>query len=328
MLRGVGRLRAGGGGASLDLDFSSGVIDSRLTCSGGANGTRVNSAGVIVAATCPRLDYDPVTLAAKGLLVEEARTNLLLNSTINGANLATQSVTVTAVAHTLTFYGTGTVTLSGVSTAGPLVGSGAYPTRSTLTFTPTAGSLTLTVSGTVQFAQLEIGSFASSYIPTAGAAVTRTADSVTMTGANFSDWFNVSAGTFVSESNVPRQVAVAGTRIFYADNGVSDSISHFSRGSGVTGVAYTDGGVDQANFTPTGVISAGVTVKIASAYALNDFAASGNGGVVGTDVSGTLPTVSTIRLGSDGAVALNGHVRSLRYYPSRLPNAQLQALTA
>lgn len=76
--------------------------------------------------------------------------------------LETQSVTVTAVAHTLSFRGTGTVTLSGVSTAGPLVGTGADDIV-TLTFTPTAGSLTLTVSGTVEEAQLERGSARSHY---------------------------------------------------------------------------------------------------------------------------------------------------------------------
>jgi len=71
--------------------------------------------------------------------------------------LSTQSVTVTAVAHTLAFTGTGTVTLSGASTSGPLVGTGAS-NRVSLTFTPTAGTLTLTVSGSVTLAQMERGS--------------------------------------------------------------------------------------------------------------------------------------------------------------------------
>jgi hypothetical protein len=70
--------------------------------------------------------------------------------------LATQSRTVTAVSHTLSFKGTGTVTLSGASTAGPLVGTGVND-RVSLVFTPSAASLTLTVSGTVTDAQLEIG---------------------------------------------------------------------------------------------------------------------------------------------------------------------------
>lgn len=72
---------------SLVLNFLQEIADSRITYSGGANGTRVNSSGVIVAATTPRFDYDPVTLAARGLLVEEARTNLLTNSGDWGTDL-------------------------------------------------------------------------------------------------------------------------------------------------------------------------------------------------------------------------------------------------
>jgi hypothetical protein len=90
-------------------------------------------------------------------------TILPANLLVNTATLSTQSVTVTADAHTLSFYGTGTVTLSGVSTAGPLVGTGAGD-RVTLTFTPTGGSLTLTVSGTVSTAQLVLGSAPLGYI--------------------------------------------------------------------------------------------------------------------------------------------------------------------
>jgi hypothetical protein len=86
------------------------------------------------------------------------RRNLLLATD----TLATQSRTVTAVAHTLSFTGTGTVTLSGASTAGPLIGTGAS-NRVSLTFTPTAASLTLTVSGSVTLAQLELGSTATNY---------------------------------------------------------------------------------------------------------------------------------------------------------------------
>ncbi len=87
-----------------------------------------------------------------------ARKNLLLATT----TLATQSVTCRAAQHTLSFKGTGTVTLSGASTAGPLVGTGAND-RVSLTFTPTAGSVTFTVSGSVTEAQLEYGAAATTY---------------------------------------------------------------------------------------------------------------------------------------------------------------------
>jgi hypothetical protein len=76
--------------------------------------------------------------------------------------MATQSATVTAAAHTLAFTGTGTVALTGASIAGPLIGTGAG-NRVSLTFTPSAGSLTMTVVGSVTLAQLELGSTATNY---------------------------------------------------------------------------------------------------------------------------------------------------------------------
>lgn len=126
--------------------------------------------------------YNGSVWVNEGLLVEsEARTNLLLNSSA----LATQNVTVTAVPHTLHFTGNGTVTLSGASTDGPLIGVGTgEENRVSLTFTPTAGTLTLTVSGDVVNADLEIGSTLSSHKPTLNATVTRAAETLTVPSAN------------------------------------------------------------------------------------------------------------------------------------------------
>lgn len=93
-----------------------------------------------------------------GIEPKTGRRNLLLATD----TMATQSLTVAAVAHTLAFTGTGTVTLTGASIAGPLVGTGAS-NRVSLTFTPIAASLTLTVVGSVTLAQLEVGSTATAY---------------------------------------------------------------------------------------------------------------------------------------------------------------------
>lgn len=71
-----------------------------------------------------------------------ARVNLLLAT----ATLSTQSVTSLATNYTLSFTGTGTVTLSGTATGVLSAGSNA--------FTATAGTLTLTVSGSVTLASL------------------------------------------------------------------------------------------------------------------------------------------------------------------------------
>ncbi len=86
-----------------------------------------------------------------------ARKNLLLAT----ETLATQSVASVAVQYVLSFYGTGSVTLSGTATQ-VLNGTGAN-SRVSVSFTPTAGTLTLTVSGSVTKAQLEPGSVAGPY---------------------------------------------------------------------------------------------------------------------------------------------------------------------
>jgi hypothetical protein len=130
-----------------------------------------------------RVNYDPITLEFLGILIENAATNILLNST--NANLATQTRTVTSgTTYTLSFYGAGRITLSGAHAA-VITGTGAYPVRRTYTFTTTTTSLTLTVnttSGGVGLAQLETGSVATSWIQTAGSPVTRAADIISLSG--------------------------------------------------------------------------------------------------------------------------------------------------
>jgi len=275
------------------------------------------------AAYGPRLDYDPSTLAAKGLLVEEQRTNLLLNS----ATLSTQSVTVTATAHTLSFYGTGTVTLSGASSAGPLIGTGVYPNRVTLTFTPTAGTLTLTVTGTVSNAQLEAGAFATSYIPTAAATVTRNADVASVGVSQFP--YSATEGSIVA--NVTPLNVAAARRAVQIDDGTENERYTLSTNSTPNGLfTVIDGGSSQAAIA-TGTPAANTDIKLAARYKVNDFALSVNGGAASTDTSGTLPIANLLmRLGSgvSSAEPLNGHIRQITYIPRRLTNAELQARTA
>ena len=65
------------------------ALDASITFSRATVASYTNAAGVLTQAASnePRFDYDPVTLAPLGLIIEEARTNLLLNSTINGTQV-------------------------------------------------------------------------------------------------------------------------------------------------------------------------------------------------------------------------------------------------
>lgn len=74
----------------LALNFLNASLDSRVTftrTTGASNpATYVNNNGYVANATNnqPRFDYNPITLACKGLLIEESRTNLLTYSQVVG----------------------------------------------------------------------------------------------------------------------------------------------------------------------------------------------------------------------------------------------------
>lgn len=65
--------------ATLNLDFTTGTLDSRLTFTRSGTGTYINSSGYVTTASTnvPRFDYDPATLAPRGLLIEGQATNLM-----------------------------------------------------------------------------------------------------------------------------------------------------------------------------------------------------------------------------------------------------------
>jgi hypothetical protein len=405
-----------GGRPALSLDFiGTNSLDSRITFTRGTTATFVGSDGFIqtAAINAPRFDYDPITLAPKGLLIEEARTNLFLQSQTfeslswskilstvssnaangpdntltadklipnNGATLSGaitfQDIAKAAAATTYTYsvfgksdgydrillrcqdsggstnranvivnVSTGAI-VTAASVGGTFTNASAKVTtykngyfRVELTFTSSTDTLLRSqiyaldsvattgdgVKGILIWgAQLEAGAFATSYIPTTLLAVARGADVATMTGTNFSTWFNASAGTFVSEfdviwtGNAPFSMGVIGL-----DASASKRLVYIANGAQAASSFDGTLAISTANNIGSGIN------KVASAYDTSRYIAL-NGGVV---VTGTMaagyPTSTSLDIGKYSTTNyLNGHIRVLNYYNTRLPNTTLQALTA
>jgi hypothetical protein len=174
-------------------------------------------------------------------------------------------------------------------------------------------------------AQLEAGSFATSYIPTVASTVTRNADAASMTGTNFSSWFNNGEGTLYAEAST--SAANTAKRFAQIDSGAeSNRIQIAAEASGTTkNFAVVTNSSTQA-YTP---VSASYPVKVGAGYKVNDFGASFNGGAIQTDTSGTVPALSVMRFGaaSDASENMNGCLRKVSYYPAKATSAQIVGLT-
>lgn len=347
----------------------------------------------------PRLDFDPVTLASRGLLIEEQRTNLLLQSENFATTWAAVSTTVTTnttvapdgtttsdtltasttgsyVSQAVTFTGDGSKVYSvfvkagtstvtrlvlrdttasvnrggvnltwtagvpaGVATEGTLQGIDAYPNGwyrvrmlatgviaanvNQFRFSPdtAAGTGTTILWG----AQTENGAFSTSYIPTGASTVTRAADIAVMSGTNFSSWYNQSEGTIVA--SVDTVVPTGSPPVLSFQGAPTSSVNRHQITVTTAFTATVDSSVTQSNIGT----NTNLSPKLAYAYKANDFAACANGATVSTYTSGTVPlTLAYATLGKfdfGSAASLNGHIRSLDYYPVRWADAQLQSLT-
>lgn len=175
--------------------------------------------------------------------------------------------------------------------------------------------------------QIEVGAFATSPILTTTAAVARAADVATINPLG--SWFSAAAGTAMVEASL---IGTAASRniLSVSDNTANELYQISTTAGGVLQFVVTDGGVSQAAIGSGVTATAGTTFKAAATYALNDFAACANGGTVGTDASGSLPTVDRAYLAASatGANPATIYLRRLRIYDRRLASATLQVITS
>lgn len=177
----------------------------------------------------------------------------------------------------------------------------------------------------IQMPQLEVGSRATSYIPTTTTSVVRAADDATITGANFDSFWQAGKGAALVRA---RPSFVSGvTPVLQFDDTTADNIIAL-RGNTTNPELYVRaGGADQAQIN-AGTIAANTSYRLAGAWATDNCAASLNSGTVVTDAAATIPVVTQARLGSDGTNYLNGHIEAIEYYDERVTNATLQKIAS
>jgi len=195
-------------------------------------------------------------------------------------------------------------------------------------------------------AQVESGSVASSYIPTGASQGSRVVDECSMTGTNFSSWFTNSAeGSFYAKYSMNNPAAFFGINNNvdrYAfeisnSNGASRVFTNASyrvTTANAAGNAGRNPRVFDLNGTidlhPSLVATAAQNTALAWGYKTdNNYLAAV--GVTATDPNGTLPTgLDRIHIGASrtfgSTTFLNGCITQLKYWPTRLSNAQLEAL--
>lgn len=184
-------------------------------------------------------------------------------------------------------------------------------------------------------AQLELGAFPTSYIPTTSASTTRSADVCQITGGDFSGFWNGTEGTLAVEADVIGNDGSNGNQVIVnIGNGTSsnrvDLIRNILNLGGEFGAYVRSSSVEQALLaTSANAWPVNLTEKAAFAFKANDFSMSYNGASPSVDTSGNIPSSNMMVLGNFSFLNsyLNGHIARLRYFNKRLPNATLQQLS-
>ncbi|RWU21321.1 hypothetical protein DM813_19235 [Pseudomonas alkylphenolica] len=364
-----------------------------------------NSSGLLVqaAADVPRFEFDPTTLAPRGLKMEPPRTNSLtfsqdftnaawgkVNCSIAGAAGVAPDGSNTAGLMSVTAVGGGVYLwraaqawanatpysfgffakaagTTGVTISLPAIAFGVgqqvnFSLTGTGAFVVVAGTvrariqqcsngwyhcsvtMTTTAAGTQDWAaiqlgqaignsvqiwgvQLEVGEDATSYIPTTTAAASRAQDLAYVD--NVSPWLKQKEGTLLAE------MVYLSSSLGFAANlqpdgvaGAAVRISLYTNVQLITQV-YDDSAVAIFGYGWPGETARGQVYKHAVAYKENDIRAVLNGTLSNIQGPGSPPTVDRLTIGARGVSTnpINGYIRNLKYYPSRLSIPELQAIT-
>ena len=180
-------------------------------------------------------------------------------------------------------------------------------------------------------AQIEIGSFATSYIPTTSSQVTRAADVVEITGTDFSSFYNQSEGTVFAEYNVLHDKTGFSQFIYdFSDGTNNNAIRQFKRSNNneTVSTARTNGNI-QGRIE--GNTNTPFNERYKTAYALDGTDAQrAIKGIASSEFGVSMPTVDRLRLGGrqDNTFLANCRISRFAYFPTRLTGALLQSITS
>ncbi len=266
----------------------------------------MGAAGVVL----PAAVNEP-RIGGLGLLVEGPTVRL---NQIAAAPAAPEDVTLPAGTFTASFFGTGSLALSGAHEA-TVQGVGASPARAAYTFELAAGVVTLTPTGEVLHLQLEAGQAATSPILGEGAPVVRAADVATHDLAQL-DWLPETGKLYVAGraaagiGDVP-QVAVC------MDDGTADNrIVVVRRPDRQLACAVTRAG--ETVELAMGEVADGADFRAVVSWtgeelvAVLDAAAEVRAPLAGTSVG-----LATLRIGRDAeGQAFSGYLRHVAIFPA------------
>jgi hypothetical protein len=177
-------------------------------------------------------------------------------------------------------------------------------------------------------AQLEAGAYATTYIPTTTAAVTRVADVSTKTGV--SSLIGQTAGTIYGEFNVGNFSTDTRVFIILSNGTTSNLVAALLSGTDFIARTRANSG-SVVNVTKNSLTSG--THKFALSYAASDLTLYLDGVFVGQNTSASVAfsaAINEITVGKDigaGALQLSGGVAQAAIFPTRLTNAQLAEIT-
>jgi hypothetical protein len=200
------------------------------------------------------------------------------------------------------------------------------------------GTTPLTTPIAVWGSQLEAGGFATSYIPTVASQVTRINDWAYINGQNFSNWYNQTAGTFYIDSdgtfststyNYPRVLHVG-------DGSVQTNVLQYLYNLGpnnISQLSFTDWANNnyiQGISGPTNLVS-GTRYKSAFTYSASQLTGYISGSSFQTGTVTILSYANQMGIGGYSFFTnnsqINGHIKQVTYWPTVLPQGQLQILT-